>query len=461
MSKKPTKRSSKRSKRSQASKPSLESATISSIIIEGLFGKFNYQIPSKSEENNISKLLILYGENGTGKTTILQLLFDALSSVQHRGLKTRLARTPFRSLEVKFNNGSRVTFRKEANFVGPFRATFFHQGHPPKKILVETIEDGRVIAESPGTQDLFKALRELDIDFYFLTDDRAFHSTLFSSDQEEDEVFWGRDGPVEVSRQVRVRGIHTWVPLEERRAQEIEIQMAIGRLERWFQQKVLTGSSVGDESAHTVLMGVLREISQTPAGHEEASDIKTEFGRIKALSKRSETFSSFGLQRVLPADDFKRVLRSAKGEVRPLVSSVLHSYLNGYEAKLDALQEIRDLIELFLETINSYFTSKTVSFSLTEGLNIHLPKEELLSPKLLSSGEKQLLLLLCNTLIARDRKSIFLIDEPELSLNVTWQRKLLDSLMRFVGDTQNQFIIATHSLELLARHRKEVVKLEI
>jgi len=128
---------------------------------------------------------------------------------------------------------------------------------------------------------------------------------------------------------------------------------------------------------------------------------------------------------------------------------------------LDALQEIRDLIELFLDTINSYFTSKAVSFSLTEGLNIHLPKNELLSPKLLSSGEKQLLLLLCNTLIARDRKSIFLIDEPELSLNVTWQRKLLDSLMRCVGDTQNQFIIATHSIELLARHRKEVVKLEI
>jgi predicted ATPase len=67
--------------------------------------------------------------------------------------------------------------------------------------------------------------------------------------------------------------------------------------------------------------------------------------------------------------------------------------------------------------------------------------------------------LLCNALIARDHRSIFIIDEPELSLNVKWQRKLIDSLTKCAGTTSNQFIIASHSLELLTKHRTSVVKL--
>jgi predicted ATPase len=64
----------------------------------------------------------------------------------------------------------------------------------------------------------------------------------------------------------------------------------------------------------------------------------------------------------------------------------------------------------------------------------------------LSSGEKQLIRILLDTLLAKD--SSIIIDEPELSMHIDWQRVLLAS-MRELNPTA-QIIVATHSPEIMA-----------
>lgn len=59
----------------------------------------------------------------------------------------------------------------------------------------------------------------------------------------------------------------------------------------------------------------------------------------------------------------------------------------------------------------------------------------------LSAGEKQMLSFVCYNAFFRD--SVVVIDEPELSLHVDWQRTLFPTLQS--QGTSNQFIIATHS----------------
>ncbi len=78
----------------------------------------------------------------------------------------------------------------------------------------------------------------------------------------------------------------------------------------------------------------------------------------------------------------------------------------------------------------------------------------------LSSGEKHLLTLLCNAMATRDVASLFIIDEPELSLNITWQRSLVDALLECIEGSRGQFLMASHSTELFAQHRRAVVRLE-
>lgn len=61
----------------------------------------------------------------------------------------------------------------------------------------------------------------------------------------------------------------------------------------------------------------------------------------------------------------------------------------------------------------------------------------------LSSGERSVLYFLVRYVLMQAYNAIVLIDELEMHLHPTWQRRLYESLQRF--DDNNQFIITTHS----------------
>ncbi|MBK1990990.1 ATP-binding protein, partial [Sphaerospermopsis aphanizomenoides BCCUSP55] len=128
-------------------------------------------------------------------------------------------------------------------------------------------------------------------------------------------------------------------------------------------------------------------------------------------------------------------------------------------ARFNALQSIQNLLTTFESTINKFFHDKYIKIHVTDGIKIFTDENLELSPDKLSSGEKQLLLLFCNTLTARDKATIFIIDEPEISLNVKWQRQLIDALLELTKGSQVQFILATHSIELLSKYKNHVIKL--
>lgn len=68
---------------------------------------------------------------------------------------------------------------------------------------------------------------------------------------------------------------------------------------------------------------------------------------------------------------------------------------------------------------------------------------ESLSPYKLSSGEKQMLIILLSVLVQNKRHYTLFIDEPEVSLHVEWQQQLV-SLIRDLNPNA-QIILTTHS----------------
>lgn len=54
--------------------------------------------------------------------------------------------------------------------------------------------------------------------------------------------------------------------------------------------------------------------------------------------------------------------------------------------------------------------------------------QEEIEPEQLSSGEKQLLLILLKVFLKEDKPFILLMDEPELSLHIEWQRQLIEAI---------------------------------
>lgn len=135
----------------------------------------------------------------------------------------------------------------------------------------------------------------------------------------------------------------------------------------------------------------------------------------------------------------------------------------------EALQKISDEqktyfqnIEKYLAAINSFLESKEIEIIFknlpTLGINFHngMPTIPGIS-KALSSGERQILTMIYAA-SQMSEQEIVLIDEPEISLHVDWQRKLLEKISQQLGN--KQIIACTHSPVVGADYEDEIIILE-
>ena len=91
---------------------------------------------------------------------------------------------------------------------------------------------------------------------------------------------------------------------------------------------------------------------------------------------------------------------------------------------------------------------------ITEEITLGDENEAIESDKL-SAGEKQMLSFWCYNTFS-ENTAIF-IDEPELSLHVDWQRRLLPTLLE--QETGNQFFVATHSPFIYGKYPDKEIQL--
>ncbi len=80
---------------------------------------------------------------------------------------------------------------------------------------------------------------------------------------------------------------------------------------------------------------------------------------------------------------------------------------------------------------------------------------ELLSPYKLSSGEKQMLVILLTVLVEDQQPYVLLMDEPEVSLHVEWQQKLIGLIRQLNPNVQ--IILTTHSPAVIMNGWMDVV----
>ena len=83
--------------------------SIRRITVDKLFGVHNYSLSVLESEKEGGKLLILYGDNGSGKTTILKLAFHLLAPEDSEGHKSTVAPIPFRRFEMELMDGTKVS----------------------------------------------------------------------------------------------------------------------------------------------------------------------------------------------------------------------------------------------------------------------------------------------------------------------------------------------------------------
>ena len=116
---------------------------------------------------------------------------------------------------------------------------------------------------------------------------------------------------------------------------------------------------------------------------------------------------------------------------------------------LRAAMHKQERIDKFFDLINSLFlmTGKTIDID-DKNRVIFRKGRQIIDMEKLSAGEKQILLLLFTLFLMEDRSTVLLLDEPEISLHIEWQDRLIQLMLDL--NPNCQIIMTTHSPNIFA-----------
>ena len=121
--------------------------------------------------------------------------------------------------------------------------------------------------------------------------------------------------------------------------------------------------------------------------------------------------------------------------------------------KLENTDKTKDEIfskkKLFIKTLNDFFKETNKKIDDNSNGIAFLSNNKQISQYQLSSGEKQLIIILLKVLIQDEEPAILLMDEPEISLHTDWQKQLISVIRELNPNVQ--IILATHSPSIIMK----------
>jgi predicted ATPase len=108
------------------------------------------------------------------------------------------------------------------------------------------------------------------------------------------------------------------------------------------------------------------------------------------------------------------------------------------------LDKINERKNLFISLVNECFAETGKELSNDSTKLVFLKDNAIgIYPKELSSGEKQLLIILLTVLLERGEEYVLMLDEPEISMHISWQYQLIDMILQLNPNVQ--ILLTTHS----------------
>lgn len=384
-----------------------ESNAVVEVAVVNLFGKFSYTLPLGGER----RCLVIYGANGVGKTTVLRMLHALFA-----GDLRVFAEYPFGEFMVTLADRSALGIAPF--WGGRLQVVLSQQDSPGNSALVD------ISQKAQSYQDLHRPYGGLF--------DAPDHLAL-----EVDERTYNRGLPDWLQR-VRmstcVRLIETDRATRTRDSMDA-VQWCAADLGRRLEKAATRYASQAQALDFTLptrfVQGDYRLVS--------AADLPA---LLHAVREGFDRMQRIGL---LPDTDTP-ALSGFPAHLEEHQVRFLSLYAQDAGKKLAVITDFAERVELFIRHVQDWLDDKIITVTPAEGFVIEDKATRTRIPYTgLSSGERHLLVMWYELLFCTQPGALVLIDEPEISWHVSWQKRFLDDLLRVSELVGFSTLIASHS----------------
>lgn len=431
---------------------------ISRICVNSLYGLYDHDVPLNMHD----RMTIIHGPNGVGKTALLRLV-EALV----QGKYFELARVTFQSFSLDLSDGSVLGVREKA---GPETQNVRQQEpdvenkRPELEVFFAPVNgDEQTQPLHPQRFDSSRLLKQIDIELPWIgrigQDQWMDHRTDTVYNSEEiisnfadmlpprirKKIFAEPEWLASIRARVSVHLIETqrllrigsvsrrnWnsndavVSIVQNYAKELHVSIAEA-----LANYGKTSQSLDQSFPQRLLSGNMHPLS--------SDDLKQQMGELENGRAKLKRIGLLDDDRGYPFDvaTLDRADETQK--------KVMTLYVEDTASKLSVLDGLAARVILLLDSVNKKFRNKTLSIDKNRGLIATDSNGRALDLDSLSSGEQHELVLMYDLLFRVRPNTLVLIDEPELSLHLIWQKTFLADLAQIVSTVKFDVLLATHS----------------
>lgn len=437
---------------------------LSKLTVKKLYGNYDYDVKFNAD------VTLLYGTNGCGKTTILNIITSIIT-----GSIYKLFSYKFEKIVLNYYDERDSKIKKSVSLVKKIEDNieidFQEQTQNIIKIQIPEERRRRVDSLDDLYLEEYPVLNEIrkEFNYVYLALNRA--AALSNNDEyyymKRRRFFLEEDSIIEPDRtDPEIRYVESLI-----NRRYVNATTQTNKINNEFRDSIL--KSALDVNIQTDLGKFLSDFNVNALKKTDISEIKNSY--MKILSDLQIISEEEKKQYAVFFDNYSKLLKNVRSKMELTNMFSLFTAYNEMkkiqrivDIAADAEQQKADImhpIELYLDTVNEFISTSDFEKKIDININGRIyfktnDSENYLSIQYLSSGERQLLVFFANLIFGvKDTSSgIFVVDEPELSLHLSWQKVFVKKALEVNNNVQ--FIFATHAPEIIGKYRDRAEKLQ-
>lgn len=427
------------------------------IKISGLFNRTNIVLSFVNEVN------IYIGENGLGKTTVLNCVYYILKKKF-----SNLAEITFDEITVKFKNIEKEYIVTSADIRdynnSKNRRNRFYDDKAIESIIEDSLESwSKEVMDQEAFEIIIRKIaRRVETPvplirqyamyyirngkFEYQSTEKGNHKKVEELSEAIDENICQKVIYLTTYRRIEndfsnLLSTNDRYPSSDRLHSETEllIQFGMSDVDKAIKVILKKISETSRESFNKMTGVLLKEYasqsSKKDAQKQNLIDkdmLKIIFDRLGNEIEETEKNNIFSLV------DNNKIYDDKYSYLLDLIIKLIESY--------EKQKVYDDKIKKFADACNKYLNGKQFVFDQSE-LSLYVEETEkkgnIIELSNLSSGEKQIVSLFSKLYLENEKECILIIDEPELSISMKWQKMLLPDIMR--SENCKLLLTVTHS----------------